>query len=374
MRTKLFILSTLLAALTLSTSFSAGTVKESDRRSQLRKETTKQEGYEPGYGVESYQLMKGYNAPGRINVADDWGFFAGANALYVQPYQEGMQLAEKVELLNSNYRTIGLIKQSFDWTPAFKLQLGWAMCRDKWSLYTEYFHLHVSDSTKASADPRLSMSTLFGNTPYLVSNAAIDHYGVSLKNKWKIDMDFVDLNLTRPFYNGEKLILKPIVGLRAAWITQKTSGSWIYYATNVVLPSSIKSGSFGIGPKFSLNGKWIWGRGFSMLGDITGSVLHTHYKLRKNTNTYVAGNLNPVDSYHVRDKVDYLRPALETELGISWGRYVSDRDWHVELALTYIFNVYWNQNMISNYFNMLTNTGASDLYLHGLNLALRFDF
>ena len=378
MRTKLFILSTLLAALTLSTSFSAGTVKENDRRSQLRKENAKQEGYAPGYGVESYQLMKGYNAPGRINVADGWGFFAGANALYVHPYQEGMQLAEKVELLNARYRTIGIVKQSFGWDPAFKLKLGWAMRRDQWSIYTEYFHFHSSNSTKASADPlnweRLTMSTLFGATIDQSQNVSIAHYGVSLKSKWKLDMDFVDLNLTRPFYNGEKLILKPMVGLRAAWITQKLTGSWIYYYTNVTLPASAKSGAFGIGPKFSLDGKWIWGRGFSMLGDVTASILHTHYKVSKNTNTYVEGNTNPVDSYHVRDKVDYLRPALETELGVSWGRYVSDRDWHVDVALTYIFNVYWNQNMISNYFNMLSNTGASDLYLHGLNLALRFDF
>lgn len=379
MKTKLFTLTTLLAALAIGTIFSAGTVKENERsRSQLRKEKSKQEGYCPGYGVESYQLMKGYNAPGRIDVTDGWGFFGGANFLYLHPEQEGMQLAEKVELLNARYRTIGLVKQDFDWDPGFKVQFGWAMKRDKWSLYSEYLHFHSSNGTKASADPlnweRLSMSTLFGNTPYLVSNAAIDTYGVSLKSKWKLDMDFIDLNLTRPFYNGEKLILKPIVGIRASWITQKLSGSWIYYGTNVKLPASIKSDAFGIGPKFSLNGKWIWGRGFSMLGDITASVLHTHYKLRKNTNTYVSGNTNPVDSYHVRDKVDYLRPSLETEVGVSWGKYYSERDWHMDIALSYLFNVYWNQNMISNYFNMLSNTEAGDLYLHGLSVKLLFDF
>ncbi len=378
MKTKFFILSTLLAALALSTSFSAGTVKGNNGRQQLRKEKNqKQEGYSPGYGIEPYQLMKGYNAPGRIDVADGWGFFVGGNALYLHPLQEGMQLAERVELMNSHYRTIGLVTNEFDWEFGFKLRAGWDIERDKWSLYSEYFHFKDSSSKKADADPAnnkyLSLSTLCSSS----INDINLYYGLNIKSKWKLDMDFVDLNLTRHFYNGEKLILKPIIGLRAAWLKQKLSGNWRYYHANTssnLLPISVKSNAFGIGPKFSLNSKWNWGCGFSMLSDLTAMVLHTHYKLDKHNKTYQADVLNGSSTYDIRDKADYLRPALETEIGFSWGKYFSDRDWHVDLALSYVFNVYWNQNMLAGYFNMLRNTSAPDLYLHGGNFKVTFSF
>ena len=349
------IISTLLASLAISTSYSASN-------------------YEPGYGINDDQLMKAYNASGRVNVSRDWGFFTGGNFLYLQTAQEGMELAEKTRLENGLRGVRDDIVQEFGWDPAFKLHFGWAMGRDQWSLYTEYFYFHATDTTTDSAslenNEYLNMSTLFGNS---LNNADYVLTGVYINSHWKIDGNFLDLNLTRPFYNSKQIILKPILGLRAAWLDQKVSGYWLETNQTLHLPTLIKSDSFGIGPKFSLNGKWLLSRSFSLLGDLTASVLHTHYRLKKETHDYVTAAF-PVYVYNVHREVHFLRAALETEIGLNWGSYYANRGWHFDLGLTYIFNVYLSQNMISNYYNQLTNTGAGDLYLHGINLKLLFNF
>ncbi|MFA5250070.1 MAG: Lpg1974 family pore-forming outer membrane protein [Parachlamydiales bacterium] len=377
MKTKLFILTTLLAALAISTSFSAGAVKERS----LKKDNNKKECYEQGYGVEAYQMSSGYNAPARIQVSRDWGFFMGGNFLYLHPYQENMQIAEisRLTQVDGVYTILGVVEQKFDWAPGFKFNFGWAMNRDKWNLYTEYFHFHKSSLAKASVDlsnhDYLLLSSLYGSSLENGYYEGTPDNGSYLKSKWKLTLDFVDLNLNRTFYNGERLILTPEIGLRAAWIHQKVNGYWLYSTYSMHLPTSAKAGSFGIGPKFGLKGKWLLGRGFSMLSDVTGSVLHTHYRLKKDTHSYDSDYpFEPVDIYHVHNEINYLRPALETELGLGWGMYCSNKDWHVDVALTYIFNVYWHQNMISNYYNGLTNTSAGDLYLHGANFKLMFNF
>ncbi len=301
-------------------------------------------------------------------------FFSGANFLYLNFFQEGMQLAEKTCLDNGLRSVRFVVEQKFNWNPAFKMQLGLNLKSDQWCLFTEYFYFFTADTTTSSAslynNEYFNMSTLFGSS---INNADYVLDGVYLNSHWKIQGNFLDLNLARVFYNAKKILLTPVLGLRAAWLYQKLNGYWMDSSYSLDLPSSIRSASFGIGPKFSLNSRWLLGKGFSLVGNVTTAALHTHYRLKKNTHAYVNAYF-PVPVYKVHNTRNFLRPYLETETGINWGSYFQGKAWHMSVNLTYVFNIYFRQNLISNYYNQLRNTSSGDLYMQGLNLQLLFDF
>ena len=174
-------------------------------KEEIKKENSFQKSYQSGYGLEKGQLMQAYNASGRIEVLHDLKFFTGTNFLYLDAYQEGMQLAEKTRLENGIRSIRKVIVQEFKWNPAFKLNFGWAMDRDSWNFYAEYFYFYISNTTKSSAslwnNEYFNMSTLYGSS---INNSSYALTGVYVNSEWKIDGNFLDFNLTRPFYNSKK--------------------------------------------------------------------------------------------------------------------------------------------------------------------------
>jgi hypothetical protein len=119
------------------------------------------------------------------------------------------------------------------------------------------------------------------------------------------------------------------------------------------------------------------GYGIKILTNISTSVLYTRYTSSGSADvdaefdllgTSVDLDITPsggISNYGT------LRPVLETYLGLGWGSYFCDNDFHFDLSVGYDFNVHWN------YVTRLTDMGAinpGNLYLHGLNVQARFDF
>src|SRR5205823_805050 len=157
-------------------------------------------------------------------------------------------------------------------------------------------------------------------------------------------------------------------GARAAWILQNTHVAYIQTATATTtlsitstpgfLDVYARNHSWAIGPRSGLMMDWLLGGGFRLFGSGYGDILYTKYKIQDKTvllpsistsvlvegATLVTTAGVPI-SMISKTKLGALRPHLDLEMGIGWGSYFDDHNWHVDLAASYGFQVFFNQNM-----------------------------
>jgi hypothetical protein len=67
---------------------------------------------------------------------------------------------------------------------------------------------------------------------------------------------------------------------------------------------------------------------------------------------------------------------MELGLGLGWGSYFAHNTWHFDLAATYDFHVFWGENVMRAFRDLVSNVEGTpgNLFMHGLTLTTRFDF
>ena len=367
---------TIIASFFLASSlFSAQAIREQSL--QQKSEQVEQSAYQQGYELNNNQVFSGYNAPGCIDSRGDWDWWFDVHFLWWHAYQENMSLAQPIEQQTSQGISLITFRDeikyiNFHWDPGFKVGLGLHMNHDNWLIFLNYLRYHTSTSKDVVNDDRMYTSD------YFYRNSSIER----VYAKYKIGMDNVDLELSRPFYNGLRLILTPHLGLRLSVINQEFDGfeDYPYDNHNYRLYSKLKSDGLGVGPILGLNGKLLLGKGLHLLAKADISILATHYKLKYfltdigKTQTRQQQIYTRIDSHN---SYNYLRPMLETMLGLGWGSYYLQDRYHIELAAGWDFNVYWNQNILREYaceMNYRIAPNYGDFYTQGLRILIKFDF
>ena len=337
------------------------------------------------------QMMPGYNAPARTDVRGSWDVYASGSFIYWQINQDNMEVAFASELSNVNYLTHSQVKGTYttmdcDYLPGFKIGLGMNFDQDNWDAYGEYTMLHGTNSTSVNGVALEGGSTapLFptaGNPSIQGSNV----YN-SASGHWRTNFDIADLNLGRMYYVGTCLTFRPAIGLRAAWILQNmhqhlentafTNGS-----APVQTPGTLdvynRTHSWAIGSSAAWNTNWMVGQGIRVYGNASADLLYTQYKIQSKTNFVVTSS--GASQFNIgREKVSAVRTHLDLELGLGWGSYFDNNNWHIDLSASYGFQVFFDQNMFPQAANsyapakQLLATG--NLYAQGLTANLRLDF
>lgn len=117
-----------------------------------------------------------------------------------------------------------------------------------------------------------------------------------------------------------------------------------------------------------------------MNGDVSASLLYTRYT--KITQDVPSPNTLEHPVRTTLDDLDGLRPNLEFSYGFGWGKYFCCRKYHLDLALSYDLNIFWEQNMMRYLADLVsgapgqpvTDGAAGNFYLHGLTLKTAFAF
>ena len=220
-------------------------------------------------------------------------------------------------------------------------------------------------------------------------------------------MDLADLMTGREYYVGTKFVFKPSFGLRGAFIRQKLIDSFAglpgaggsgglhsqtdapAFGGDTTLSidgiSQFWNRSWAVGPKMGLDISWKLGSGFRAIGNGSADILYTRYNGLKNNSfvhfTFTDGMADYYTVTTLRTKqknLGLLRTHLDLELGFGWGMYFYENQKHFDIAATYNFQVFFNQNMFRQftdgnpYGNSILPNG--DLFVQGLNVACRFDF
>lgn len=362
-----------------------------------------------GHEMSKDLMMPIYNAPARIDVRSSWDLYVTGRFLYWQAREENLEIGfishndpeglingPTTPFGNSFVNNIKVVDQQFTFRPGFKIGLGMNLDNDNWDAFMEYTWFHSNTTGRVNPLARNTATVVPPNGEYLYpaqgAPAAMESllffpfFFQSATQSWHLKMDFFDVSLARNYYSGTKLTLRPYFGARGAWIRQhlntvmngNTQYAVRYGFDDAVLHNS--SVSWGVGPRAGFEGNWLLGQGVRLIGNGSSDILYTRYSLRSNEQyADQAASSNPIDTNaSVSQEIDYLRTHAELELGFGWGSYFDNNKWHIDLAATYGFQIFWDQNMFRNFENRTMETKSfspnGNLYIHGMTLSANLDF
>ncbi len=323
-----------------------------------------------------------YNAPSSIDIQCGWDVWVDASFVYWQPLQSNMEAGTEhntpvvTTLGPNNFRPVNM---DFKFKPGFKVGLGMTFDYDKWDASLEYTWFHCKQNRSGST----STAAATGGAGYLPNwlfstNAALLANSITAFNSsWQLDLDFLDMALGRSYYVGTQLTYRPSIGARVAWINQKREVTYTdILSTPLAATNFAKSTSWAIGPRVTLDMNWMIGWGFRFFGNNAFDLLFTRYKTINNSQNTSSGAVTLLTDFN-NSNINTIRPHVDLEWGMGWGTYLCNHEWHVDIAASYGFQVFWNQNM----FRFSSGTSAprtysptGDLYVHGLTLTAKLDF
>jgi hypothetical protein len=197
------------------------------------------------------------------------------------------------------------------------------------------------------------------------SNAA-----TGLSAHWRLESDFVNVEVGRRFYAGRKLVLKPHIGVAGAFIDQRFRVN-CDTASFLQVFTKNKSDGRAVGPRFGIDANWYLTRNFSMVGKIGADMLYEHFELKM----WQSASNDSTITAHSSNNIDTFRPEMDLYFGFSWEFYFADNGMGFALEGGYDAQVWWNQNMMRWYNDSSwVAHPAGNLYLQGFTLTAKLDF
>lgn len=323
-------------------------------------------------------LNAAYNYPARTMTRCPYDVFFDASFLYWQASQENMELG----VLNSTAGVLSsgidakVLNMDFGFQPAFKVGLGGNFDYDGWDLHSEYTWFYTTQDTSYSVDAGEQIFPAFGTANS--TGGGNDNFSEA-ESKWKLQMNIVEADLGRWQYVGTKFTVRPNMGVRAAFITQKNTLSYndaITTNTGDNQNIELNTNSWGVGPKLGIDSNWVVGCGFRIFGNAEADILYTRYTKLNQTETHLLTAVKPYTL--TQSSLGYLRTHLDIEMGLGWGTYLDCNNFYLDFTAGYGFQVFFDQNM----FRFAPNGTAigkavnpmGNLYIQGLTLSARLDF
>jgi Legionella pneumophila major outer membrane protein precursor len=355
----------------------------------------------PGYVPAAYNYPAAVRAPNQ-----DWDVFLTGTFIYWKAEQDNMFTGVATDQANPDEVALAfengspdmnntiLFSRKPNYKPGFKVGLGWNTGSwDNWVVYGEYTWYHTGEGKD---DDDANPCGECGCAEVLLvptCNCPDGVYAKDLESKWKLDLDIGDLIIARPAYQGKRLVLSPFFGIRGLWIRQKFGVNYDAIMPGVTTISSLSRNYFtegtskgwSVGPRIGVDGSWLFGCGFRIVGNASASLLYTrytHFEYKSNipngTGTIGPAGTALLDDISWQNHKNYgtVRPNFEMDAGLGWGTYIGDM-YHFDLEARYDFHVFFAQNMIQDAANWAVHwvdAAPGNLYLHGLTIKARFDF
>jgi len=285
----------------------------------------------------------------------------------------------------------------FDWEWGLKAGLGYNISYDGWDVYAQYTWYESNSSSQSAKEPPAGLSPLRSFDEMIASKA---------KSSFDVDYNNVDLEIGRSFYISSFLSFRPFISLKSAWIDLKQDS--VYTASPLNddvfrffddprtngLDFKVKESCqyWGLGPRVGVNSHWHLGYGYSIFGDVAGSVLYSYFKTlhRESWPPHTVALIDPENGqlFKLRSNFHRFVPYVQIFGGLEWDGYVNHKHQHIRLKLGYEVQYYWrvNQNF---YAEDTTRTGfgtlpehvraqfektAEDVMFYGITGEFRLDF
>lgn len=243
-------------------------------------------------------------------------------------------------------RTAKLLSIPFKCSPGFRLGLrhtaGDGSC---WDAILSYTGFQTKGISQAAASSGGIYSPFLGN--FFINNR--DGSGISgpiyhnAGIHWKVAFNVVDAELGHNFEIAPCFMLRPFIGLKAAFINHDIRSTWqnpIVATTFNSATENLKNDFWGIGPSIGLNTRWAMYQNeknsFNIIADATGSLLLGNWRFKdlytNNTPASVAVHLRSITG---------ATSMTRGLLGIEWVGCIAGAN--IGLRLGYELQVWFNQ-------------------------------
>ena len=333
-----------------------------------------------------------FSYPLDMNITCPRDFYVQVDGLAFQAKQDGMEFA----IENSNFAADGLAQEGItngtvfgfsnnhhDWeyNPGIRVGIGFYLDHDAWNVdfawtwvnITNYRSQHVPDGDAILIPEFLVPQTATGLGILNASNT-------SASAAWKASYNVLDAKLAKPYYVSRYFIVSPHFGVRAAWIDQHFSvdyggafgGSGVAAKNRAIHHSDNDMWSFGA--RTGLNTDWVIGKGWSLFGNLAGSLLFAKFQIDQDLD-YGSGK---GDGFHFDDDFYQNIANVELALGLSWGQHFDKNKYRVGLRAAYEFHEWFDINNIRKVFYngpyyANDRVARGNLTLNGFSLSLSLD-
>ncbi len=250
----------------------------------------------------------------------------------------------------------------FGWDSGVRAGMGVHLPEDNWDVFVSYTYFRPTQTT-----------TLTGNiTSLALYQGATSDFEIvnSANSDFTINFQLGDVVIGKACPLTERLLLRPFIGMRGAWIKQKNIlGFGTPPASYVINRQNFFK---GVGGLFGCESNWQLGSGVSFLANIAGALLAGRFDLYQT-------QLTPTNLYAVnwQDHWKSLSPMVQYTTGLAWDRNFHRDQQHIGIALSFEGQYWWDQNQFPIFMDdiLASYTHAQgNLAFYGFNLSVRFDF
>ncbi len=270
----------------------------------------------------------------------------------------------------------------FSWDWGVRLGLGYNFLHDGWDALLSYTWFDNSGSDSRTGGVNDVVVPLRGSSEITENQGAQFNFAKSANSQFDLDVNLLDLGLGRSFFVSSSLSMRPHIGLRSAWIdleqdtkysggTPDGSTNWGLGVNNVSVDD--KCNFWGLGPRAGFDTKWHLGNGFSIFGNVAGSLLYGNFdvdhkeKYSADENARISLDAN----------VHGFSPNVQFALGLGYDTYINNDKQHIGLGIGYENQYFWRQNQmlkIDDASPLKYERYSEDVAMQGITFNFKFDF
>lgn len=303
-----------------------------------------------------------------------------------------------------------------NYKPGYRVGVLLALPCDQWGIDANYtyfyskthrrspivsFHDTVDPDSYTVLDPYDNSGAIV-ETPYVLDLfSEVDTFGdltTQVSSHWKLRYNQVDVDLTRRFYVGPAVTLRPYFGFRGLFIQQHVDSFGVRNFAATSLPGAsydstisqfIKGCSDGYGLHGGSEVSFDLFDGFSIFGDVGIGLLWTHYTTRfHRIQVATSPSTGLVDQTLIipfnKESFDVMRFCADLCGGVEWRTLFNCSSNELFIRFAWEHHLYVNQNVFRTYLEgerdfADTSLGAllhtnGDLALYGFSVGAGFTF
>lgn len=233
--------------------------------------------------------------PAYYDLQCDWGFAIDIEFLYWYGKETKLPVGSKVEITLPFIFLTPCVRENITmdakWKPGFRVGLGLNSSCDGWDLFANWTYYHNKNSRKLSVPEFFNASVQEGDqvlfSPFIFNKTFPDTpiYSECISSDWRLNYNFIDLELGRKYWLSPCFSLRPFLGLRGGWTK-------VNYKTSIQSPLNgpaedivffvdelkYKNRFWGIGFLGGLQPSFYFSKCFSLFGSVDFALLWGEYK------------------------------------------------------------------------------------------------
>ncbi|SRR5581483_6139321 len=311
------------------------------------------------------------NPQGRPQVRNGYDVFLFGDVLVWNAHEDGLLLGVKNKGSSTNLSHAQTKTIHGKWNAGFRAGIGYNCMHDGWDYRLTWLRFNDTGRKNSSSH---SGQFLF---PTLVHPGEDLGPADSMTSRWRLRLNQLDLDMGREFFVSKWLTLRPHFGVRTDWVRQNLRATYKSFddAPGVSsVKARLKDHWWGLGLEGGLDTQWGLGCGWSIFGDITGSILYGFHHITDSTQD----RPSHFKFVNMKDRFRVSHPIFDLEMGLRWDNMFCDDRYHLGLQVGWEHHIYFSQNQFP-FFTDDVSLGSyvanqGDLTLQGWTFSARFDF